>query len=153
AGGYDPVNHPVKRPFWKTTKGTIILAIVALVIIAAAVGGGVGGHFANKGSGNLAASNNNSTGSSTGTNTAPTEGTHQASTPTPAATTPGCVGQECPTRTRTDRASSTPASSGGGTPIPNETITGPGSEGTTIPVVTPSPTSRGEGVPTRAVQF
>ena len=38
AGGYDPMEPPVKKPFWKTPKGLIILAVIALVIIAAAVG-------------------------------------------------------------------------------------------------------------------
>jgi hypothetical protein len=38
AGGYGLVEHPVKQPFWKTTKGLIIIAVVALVVIAAAVG-------------------------------------------------------------------------------------------------------------------
>ncbi|KAF8596946.1 hypothetical protein BDV93DRAFT_42000 [Ceratobasidium sp. AG-I] len=38
AGGYDPMESPAKKPFWKTPKGLIILAVIAVVIIAAAVG-------------------------------------------------------------------------------------------------------------------
>ncbi|KAJ1300695.1 hypothetical protein OPQ81_002342 [Rhizoctonia solani] len=43
AGGYDSVTQPQKKPFWKTPKGLIILAVLAVAVIAAVVGGAVGG--------------------------------------------------------------------------------------------------------------
>lgn len=38
ADGHGPMESAVKKPFWRTSNGLIILAIIALVIIAAAVG-------------------------------------------------------------------------------------------------------------------
>ncbi|CAE6467761.1 hypothetical protein ACGC1H_004067 [Rhizoctonia solani] len=43
AGGYDHVGQSANKPFWKTPKGMIILAVLAVAVIAAVVGGAVGG--------------------------------------------------------------------------------------------------------------
>jgi len=62
---------PVKaRPWWKTTKGRVILGILLLVIVAAAVGGGVGGALGHKSkspTASAAAASATSTSSSGGT--------------------------------------------------------------------------------------
>lgn len=52
-----PVNHLPDRklPFWRTTKGLIIIAIVAVVVIGAIVGGAVGGTVGHKNGSNKSA--------------------------------------------------------------------------------------------------
>ncbi|KAJ8085903.1 hypothetical protein PM082_004722 [Marasmius tenuissimus] len=62
-----------RKPFWQTTKGIIIIAVVILVVIGAVVGGAVGGTVGKDkhGSGNSTASGggDNSTNSTTGNST------------------------------------------------------------------------------------
>lgn len=51
--GYAPpysqfTDSPRKIPFWRTTRGKVLLAILAVVILGAAIGGGVGGALGGK---------------------------------------------------------------------------------------------------------
>ncbi|KAF8904913.1 hypothetical protein CPB85DRAFT_952558 [Mucidula mucida] len=72
-----PVTQPpTKQPFWRTRKGMIIIAIVALVIIGAVVGGAVGGTVGKK------SNNDNSSTSSKSGN--PNGGSATATSSTPA---------------------------------------------------------------------
>ncbi len=77
-GEYDSKGDK-RIPWYKTTKGIIILTILALVVIGAAVGGGVGGALSRKSS-----NNKNNTKPSAGTTSAQTtptsSGSHEAIT-------------------------------------------------------------------------
>ncbi|KAG9081256.1 hypothetical protein FRC06_005686 [Ceratobasidium sp. 370] len=141
AGGYDPVNHPGKKPFWKTTKGLIILVVVALVIIAAAVGGGVGGSVGKNKSSNVVVPSSN-----TMSGISPTPGASSSAGPThgeqaPTASSSVCRGLGCSTRT----LAASPTSGG----VPPGTSTPPGEvPGQSIitsfvssPLATPTPGS------------
>ncbi|KAF8748300.1 hypothetical protein RHS01_10960 [Rhizoctonia solani] len=49
ASGYDQASQPAKKPFWKTPKGIIILAVLAIAIVAVVVGVAVGVTLGGKG--------------------------------------------------------------------------------------------------------
>ncbi|KAG8740704.1 hypothetical protein FRC10_003954 [Ceratobasidium sp. 414] len=139
AGGYDLVNHSGDKPFWKTTKGLIIIAVVALVVIAAAVGGGVGGSVGKNKSNNAvvpaSTNNTNSTMSVASTASATPDATHGEQVPT---TSSACRRPDCTTRTFGASPTSGGVSPGTSTP-PGEV---PGQPATTTAVFpSPSPTT------------
>ncbi|CAE6417488.1 unnamed protein product [Rhizoctonia solani] len=49
ASGYDQASQPAKKPFWKTPKGIIIIAVLAIAIVAVVVGVAVGVTLGGKG--------------------------------------------------------------------------------------------------------
>ncbi|CAE6534725.1 unnamed protein product [Rhizoctonia solani] len=132
AGGYDHFGQTTKKPFWKTPKGLIIMAVIALAVIAAVVGGAVGGTVnKNKGS-----SGNNSSdgvgagnGNESATGIAPTS-TNTAQTPTETGgggDTPGGGGSSLST-TRHDGASPTQTTPTSQSSTTTASITTPGVE-------------------------
>ncbi|CAE7209433.1 unnamed protein product [Rhizoctonia solani] len=117
AGGYDHISQSAKKPFWKTPKGIIILAVLALAVLAAVVGGAVGGTVGkNK---NNSSPQNTSDGAAGGSGNSPVSSSTAVS-PTPASTaqspgettggggdTPGGGGSNQTSSTRLDGVSPT----------------------------------------------
>ncbi|KAG9122890.1 hypothetical protein FRC07_000540, partial [Ceratobasidium sp. 392] len=136
AGGYDPMINPAKKPFWKTTKGLIILAVVALVVIAAAVGGGVGGTVGkNKNSSNNLGSANNSTSTNTPTDvaTVPSTPSPSGNGDLPTGSSSVCHGRDCPSRTST--ASTSPTFTSNVSPGAQQTLTSVSTASVALPPV------------------
>lgn len=94
-----PVNNIEKnRPFWRTTKGIALMAVVAVIVLGAIIGGAVGGTVSHRGKANgqfpptgsgggQAASDSGSPASSTTAPSSTTAGALQNLTSTPSTTT------------------------------------------------------------------
>ncbi|EUC54130.1 transmembrane protein, putative [Rhizoctonia solani AG-3 Rhs1AP] len=125
AGGYGHVGQSAKKPFWKTPKGIIILAVLALVVIAAVVGGAVGGTVGknkndNPGEVFPGSGSNNTSPTTTNTNTV-----QPPSETTGGGDTPGGGGSNQSSSTRLDGASPTSTASVSRPSTTTATITSP----------------------------
>lgn len=97
ASPYHEFSGPPKtKPLWRTTKGRVLIALIALVVIGAALGGGLGGGLHHKSNTSQPAS-----GGSDGSGSADGSDTNQGTSPQSAS---GVSGQEqgpaSPTPTR-----------------------------------------------------
>ncbi|KAF8707964.1 hypothetical protein RHS03_03375, partial [Rhizoctonia solani] len=136
ASGYDQASQPAKKPFWKTPKGIIILAVLVIAIVAVVVGVAVGVTLRERGN-DSGGENQNSTPSvdlpGSTNNPSPTPNQSQVSGQ------PGDTGDPS-TRTNPGSASQT------GSATTSPTGSGDGSEGTLGPSPTP-PNSRTSNSP------
>ncbi|CAE6382744.1 hypothetical protein RSOLAG1IB_09164 [Rhizoctonia solani AG-1 IB] len=135
AGGYDHVGQPTKKPFWKTSKGVITLAILAIVVVGIVVGVPVGVVVGkNKDKGDGLAQN------STDPSTTPNSTNSTSSALSSGSATPGSTNPIVSPGTGTTRTTETSGNGGGG---------GGGGGGETAG--TPSPTPGGITSPTSAL--
>ncbi|CAE6478349.1 unnamed protein product [Rhizoctonia solani] len=134
AGGYDHVGQSAKKPFWKTPKGIIVLAVLALVVIAAVIGGAVGGTVGknkNNSGDNISDGAAGGSGSNSISSSASPTSTRTSLTPgetSGGGDTPGGGGSNQTTSTRRDGTSPTPATSVSQPSTTIATITTPGVE-------------------------
>jgi len=70
-----------KTPFWRTRRGIIILALLALLVVGAAVGGGVGGALGSKNHKTTSPSNGSDQGGSDGSGGQGGSDTNQGTSP------------------------------------------------------------------------